>query len=393
MATKPSLALIPSAYKASKVYSILPNNGDGDFTFSRGSEATRINKDGLIETVSSNIPRLDYSGGGCPSLLLEPQRTNAFTYSEQFNQSVWFKSDCTITTNQIISPDGTLTADLATSTANNGGVFRFSSWSTTEKTVSIFVKKNTSSTVEIFNATASANRVLFNLDNGTITTQGGTMTGTIEDFGNGWYRLTATHTAVQLETLGIKPKINESIYIWGGQIEDASYSSSYIKTEASTVTRLADNCYGAGNSNLFDITEGTMYFELSKNVIEPINYSGLSLSDSSLSNRIEFRYEPNSNILQAVVRVSGAAVVVLSYTIADVTQKHKVAITFKEDDYAFWVNGLKVGIDTSGTVPTGLRELAFDDGSGANDFYGNVHDARVYDEVLTDAELTELTTL
>jgi len=191
--------------------------------------------------------------------------------------------------------------------------------------------------------------------------------------------------------IGIDDSVD--ILVYGFQVEQGSYPTSYIPTTGSTVTRLADNCYGAGDSNLFDITEGTMYFELSKNGIEPISYSGLSLSDSSLSNRIELRYVPNSNTLQTVVRVSGAAVVVLSYTISDVTEKHKVAITFKEDDYSLWVNGSRVGTDTSGVLPPGLKELAFDDGNGANIFYGNVHDARIYDEILTDTELATLTSL
>ena len=72
----PTLTMIPSGYKAGKLYSVLPTNGDGDFTTSRSSSATRVNKSGLIETVLSNVPRLDYSDGSCPSLLLEPQSTN-----------------------------------------------------------------------------------------------------------------------------------------------------------------------------------------------------------------------------------------------------------------------------------------------------------------------------
>ena len=104
--SNPKLALIPSGYKSGKVYSILPNDATGDFDFDRASEGTRVRKGGLIEEVTNDVPRLDWYDSNCPSLLLEPQRTNGFTYSEQFNQSVWFKSSCTITTNQIIAPDG-----------------------------------------------------------------------------------------------------------------------------------------------------------------------------------------------------------------------------------------------------------------------------------------------
>ena len=84
----PSLAMIPSGYKDGKVYSVLPSNGDGDFTFSRGSNATRVNKDGLIETITGDTPRLDYSDSSCPSLLLEPQSTNLIPYSEDFSNAL-----------------------------------------------------------------------------------------------------------------------------------------------------------------------------------------------------------------------------------------------------------------------------------------------------------------
>ena len=190
-----------------------------DYIKTEGSQETKT-----VETFT-DVPRLDWLNSNCPSLLLESQRTNTFTYSEQFDNSAWFKSSATITTNEIIAPDGTLTADLLTTTG--GGLYRFSSWNTTEKTASIFVKKNTSSTVTINNASASTNNVVYNLDNGTIVSENGTMTGTIEDFGNSWYRLTATHTATALQTFGLLPASNESVYIWGAQIEDGSYASSY----------------------------------------------------------------------------------------------------------------------------------------------------------------------
>jgi len=77
-----SLLLIPDKYKASKLYSQLPESGAGDFTFTRsGDSATRINSAGVRVVMAANIPRIDYSSGGCPSLLLEPERTNLFLNS------------------------------------------------------------------------------------------------------------------------------------------------------------------------------------------------------------------------------------------------------------------------------------------------------------------------
>ena len=105
--SNPKLALIPSGYKSGTVYSILPVDGVGDFDFSREGvsgvpNATRINKDGLIESVAANVPRLDWLNSNCPSLLLEPTRTNLQINSEEFDNSFWTKSNSTITTNQIL---------------------------------------------------------------------------------------------------------------------------------------------------------------------------------------------------------------------------------------------------------------------------------------------------
>ena len=113
---KAGIALVPSGYKASKLYSTLPKNGVGDFDFTRATTATRVNSDGLIESVGSNEPRLDYPivNGvvqATPSLLLEPTRTNFAIYSEDFSNGAWVKADgITINSNATISPNGTLNA-------------------------------------------------------------------------------------------------------------------------------------------------------------------------------------------------------------------------------------------------------------------------------------------
>jgi len=96
MATIPSIAMIPSGYKANKVYSVLPTDGSGDLDSARTSTATRVNSEGLIETVLTGVPRLDYTDGSCPSLLLEPSSTNLITQSESFGNSYWAKSGASI---------------------------------------------------------------------------------------------------------------------------------------------------------------------------------------------------------------------------------------------------------------------------------------------------------
>ena len=124
LADDAKLLLIPTGYKTSKVYSVFPTDGDGDFDYTRSGDASRVNPGGLIETVGTNIPRIDHFGGGCPTLLLEPQRTNDTTYSQDFTQTSYWNNviDVVATKNEAIAPDGTLTANKIQ--ANSGTNFK-----------------------------------------------------------------------------------------------------------------------------------------------------------------------------------------------------------------------------------------------------------------------------
>ena len=103
-----------NGYKASKLYAAIPTNGNGDMAFTRASTATRVDENDLVSSVASNVPRIDYTGGGCPSILLEPQRTNIVLRSEEFNNASFQKNRSSISANNTTAPDGTLTADTWT---------------------------------------------------------------------------------------------------------------------------------------------------------------------------------------------------------------------------------------------------------------------------------------
>ena len=71
-----SLVITPNAYNEGILYDVVPNTTLGDMNVVRATPATRVNSAGLIESVGLNIPRIDYTKGSCPSLLIEPLRTN-----------------------------------------------------------------------------------------------------------------------------------------------------------------------------------------------------------------------------------------------------------------------------------------------------------------------------
>ena len=221
--------MIPSGYKAGKLYSVLPTNGDGDFTVTRNSVATRVNENGLIEEVAANVPRLDYSDGGCPSLLLEGTATNLITYSEDFSNSSWNKIDsATIDSNVAISPKGDLTADRLNfsttlgsriefqSNSRPSGDYNFSFYAKTEAGTKSIGFRTGLPASSIITVAVNENWQRFNI------TQNNSGTNN------------ANPQIRALDTLG------GSILIYGAQFEQNSHATSYIKTIGATQTRVAD---------------------------------------------------------------------------------------------------------------------------------------------------------
>ena len=71
-----SLIVTPNGRKAGKIYALKPFNGSGDLTVVRATTKTEVNASGVIVDVPINVPSFDYTNGSCPSILVEPQRTN-----------------------------------------------------------------------------------------------------------------------------------------------------------------------------------------------------------------------------------------------------------------------------------------------------------------------------
>ena len=396
---EPKLALIPSAYKTGTVYSPLPTNGDGNFAFTRNTEATRVNKDGLIETVGNNIPRLDYSDGGCPSLLLEPSRTNIVTHSENFADASWSPTNVSLTTADVISPSGDLNATKIEGTAvSTKRIFDvISTTASSTYTYSLYVKKGNTPTLSFLTSSGSIN-CTFNLD--TLTASN----GSIEDAGNGWYRLSATGTASGVsEVFQILLNSSEGAgtfqFIYGAQVEQGSYATSYIPTNGGISTRASDLCIGAGNSNVFNDDEGVLFFKGKFPNTTATANRYITLSDSGGSpytNQISFYFFSNTAV---IVYIGGASTATQAFRITNIDiqdSEFKIALQYKFGDNKLFFNGVEY--TQQGTFVdshlTGLNDISFTNDDSV-DFSLNmkVQDLRYYDTTLTDAALIELTTL
>ena len=408
MAVKPKLAMIPSGYKggasSGDLYSVLPSDGTGDFDFSRSGSATRINKDGLIETVDSNVPRLNYPlidgvVSGCPSLLLEPQRINLIEYSEDFNNSAWIKqAGITVSDNNIISPDGTLNADKITTT--NSNIFMYDVLSltpSTEYTVSFYIKNDNSKKTRIWGAGEIPFDMTWNGSQLVSINQ-----GSFEYFGNEWYKVSVTQTSqsdgqyITRIYPNVESVTTNSIYLWGFQVEEGSYGTSYIKSNSgSATTRSAETCNNSGDVNTFNDSEGVLMVEASA-LNNDGTFRNISLASSGVGyiDTVSFSYNPTDNQITFVYRVGSTSEVIMNYTLADATEINKIAFKYKVNDFALWVDGIEVDTDTSNSnmLSSGtLSRLTFSRSDTLNPFYGNTKQIQYYNSVLTESELEELT--
>ena len=402
---KPNLAYIPATI-GDKVYSILPNDSVGDFDFDRGTIATRINAQGLIEQVASGVNRLNYSllDGevvGCPHLLLEPERTNIFQRSEEFSNAYWNISRIeTPYIADVVSPDGTLNAytlEISNGETNGGGVYRTGISISGDNSWSVFAKKKTANYLVISDTGTTTNAVYFDLENGTVGTTYNA-TGEMQDFGNGWYRCTMKYTLtssgakfIYLSNLdgatGGGVQGGDSIYIYGAMLEQGSYPTSYIKTTSAAVTRAAETCNGSGNAATFNDSEGVLMAEISA-LSNDITNRIISVSDGSGSNRVLVKFDNSSNLIQGTCTVGTDQASLLYYT-NDITINSKVLFLYKSNDFQLWVDGFKRDFDTNGTTPSGLDRLNFDNSSGGSKFYGKTKQIQYFDT--TDIDLEQLT--
>ncbi len=372
------------------------------FDFSRSTSATRVNKDGLIELVSNNEPRIDFLNDSNGALLLEPSRSNLITYSEDFTNASWTKN-VSVLANSTISPDGTTNAGKILETTSIGQQWAYQTLSLSgAQTATIYAKKAERNYVAL--ATSGLQASYFDLDTGVVVSSASGATTSIESVGNGWYRCSVTSTSsagnffvVWISDDGTRTSYagdnTKGIYIWGAQNEAGSYATSYIPTQGSSVTRVRDTCSDAGNDQVINSTEGVLFAKLSF-LTNDLATEAISLTNGSTSERVVIYKWVLLNQIRVRVFKGGVQQVQLAYTVSDITSVNKIAFKYKENDFALWINGQKVANTQSGLTPIGLNELGFNDnGSTGSLLSANVNDVKVYNTALTDQELQTLTTI
>jgi hypothetical protein len=338
----------------------------------------------------SGLPRLDYLNSSCPSLLLEPQRTNLVTYSEQINDASWSKALVgagvapVVTANYGISPSGYADADRiqfnagGTTGSDRSLLRKLITLTATQHALSFYVKSNSGTVTLAF------------------TFNGGTV-GSITATESGWTRVSYVGTGTgALSTYGIELQGSTTsqtadILFWGAQLEEGAYATSYVNTLNSAVTRLADSCYktGTGISSLIGQSEGTLFFEFN---VENINGQTndpvlVYLRGTGTESYLQLN---DTGRLDAVYYASGATQCRLQKIISEGT--HKVAFAYKANDFILYIDGVLAAADTSGVIGT-LNEFGLQYYNSTYFGQQKVNQALLFKTRLTNAKLAELTTL
>ena len=403
-----SLLLVPSGYKGGKLYAEIPTNGNGDLTWTRASTAIRTNSSGLLESMATGVPRLSYMYGSCPSVLLEPQRTNLVSYSDQFNDAFWVKTNSTVSANTTTSPDGTTNADTLVDNSTSGihaltaqniggaGTYAFS----------FYAKANTLSRVGVFtnsgvNVNLAITPQVFDLSNGTVVNSVTGITATITSVGNGWYRcqliipssgsgsylIVTSNGGTTVSYIGS----GQSLFLYGAQIELGAYPTTYIPTTSATATRVADSFSQNSiyTNNFITSSGGTWFFELDNN-ISLIRDAASNLFIGTTNNgntNTSLGIRTNGATAQRLAiykRISGT----LTQLYLTLTDTIKVAIKWNGTTADVFVNGVKVNSATAFTT----TNMEFLQGDG-NDVPKFIQQMALYPSALSDTDCTTLTTL
>jgi len=390
---KPKLALVPAA-QGSKFYSVLPSSGVGDFDFTRSGSATRINSQGLIETVTSGVSRLNYPlidgvVKGCPSHILEPQRSNLNTFSDPTDAqkgstsyaSVTYQDDFywglgNVINNAIVFGDNSTTRYAYYSSTVASG---------TEYTLSVFIKMDDNS------IPIPATDFLIVLAGTSIATG-----YNVESYGNNIYRVSVSGSASASNTangiLKVASHSTKGFKISAFQVEQGSYVTSYIPTSGSAVTRSAETAIGSGDASTFNDSEGVLMAEISA-LVESSPARVISIGEGlNYENGIIMSFDTSDNLIKYRVRSNNITTVDLSASNVDRTLNHKICLKYKVNDFELWIDGFKINYALSGAVPLSLSKLQFSDMNvtGAP-FYGNTKQLQYFDSALNDSDLETLT--
>ena len=218
-------------------------------------------------------------------------------------------------------------------------------------------------------------------------------TNSLFDLTDQWQRFDITHSEADFfyaaDFRGADVTLSE-VLIWGAQLEQQSYATSYIPTSGASATRNQELCNNA--TPVINSEEGTLYAEISA-LADDLSFRVVSISDGTNNNTIKLGYRSDTNAIYVEVKSASVGTVFLVYTTTSITDFHKIAFKYRLNDFSLWIDGVNVLNDSSGSVPIGLSQLSFNRGDVNNSFFGNTKGLKYYPKALADVQLEDLTTI
>lgn len=413
-----SILLTPNAFKASKLYSVVPSSGAADMSVVRATIATRVNTSRLIENVAANVPRLNYDTvGGCPSILIEPQRTNILTNSEEFSSINWAATNATVSINATTAPDGTSSADKIVETVTDGGHYLLQSRVNIPSvfyTGTIYMKAAERNFGWIEFVGSATGYFVVNLTTGAVTSNTMGITPIVTLIENGWVKISYSKimgvgvsigvllgTAFNSITRTYPGSITSGIYVWGAQLEQGAYPTSYIPTTTAAVQRNFDDVYKTGVSSLLNPSEGTLFLE-SSTLANDDTFKLLSINDGTDYNQLSIQFKAGSiRFVSRGLFSAPSTITEFRYTLTfpDTTVLSKCVLKWGPLGIFAFVNGTKYTLtyvtgDISGTaIPTALNQFGFKLYYGDAYLFGKVKNVGIWKTSLTDTQCVQLTTI
>jgi hypothetical protein len=412
------LSLIPASTSTrTESYTVTAGSENSIYIYGFQVVFGTVAKDYFNTTDRLNVPRLNYDTvGGCPALLLEPQRTNILTYSEQFdNVSGWNKSNVTVTANSIVSPSGVQNADTIIANGTAGVLHGIQGPIPTALTAvpysfSCYAKKGTNNFIQfLMPGVAGGMYANFDLNNGVVgslgATTGATPTSSITNMGNGWFRCNMTFTVLLGGSYSVSIYLVSSatsaraetnalatnVYLWGAQLEQGAYSTSYIPTISGSVTRNADtftrnNIYTNG---LITSDGGTWFVEINNNIslIRDASSAGLTIDSSAgyFLNGFLIRNDFSGVAVRLAIEIRVGGSKVSGYS--TLTDTVKIAIKWDGVNANVYVNGV-IRLTNIPFTTIIMQNL----GGFAQDVPRYIKSMYLFPTPLTDTECISLTT-
>ena len=381
----PSLLIVPQFYKEGNLYQDVPpfvaEDSTMRFTVSRNTTATRVNSSGLIESVASGVPRIDWFGQSCPGLLVEASGQNQALWSRDLSVSgTWAASGITAVRNAVGADGAASGATTLTATAASATITQNISHASQSRIFSAYMRR-VSGTGQIQLTT-----------NGGTNWQTVTLTSAFAPFNSGAQTVASGQVGIRMIASG------DVIEVDFTQAEVGPIATSPITTTSGAVSRAADviSASGALVSGLIGQTEGTIYAEVD---LRSLPFVGiiLSINTGNATDRIELYTTSNGkvNFDRLATTESGSTPGAASNSTYSVNSILKIAIGYKSGDTIMYINGVA---ETSQQTATFTFATIFrvNIGSGRFNtslFNNRIRAAALYTTRLSNAQLAELTRL